>query len=220
MSERNTVLRMCVQLVRVFSINCCLLYTELFLMSRSFGAASFCITVSGFYQKMENVISKFQSQTLFQQQSGNSQLHLTNQEKHWDRQRHWNVLMGYSTSSKLWHETEAAFQSGSKTVIGSNQESKAITCQKCKLLFYGRSRVSNLNKHVGAMHLLKRPHVCEECGKAFQYLYKLNRHKESVHLGLKPYNCPDCNKQFSDRSNMTKHVKNRSCFRAKSLLPK
>lgn len=163
------------------------------------------------------MVSEFQNQNIIQSQNNNSSNGLGIQKEiHWDRKRHWNVLMGYSSNSKLMQETNDVFQIQSNSFTVFNQESKAITCQKCKLLFYGRSRVSNLNKHVGALHVKKRPHVCEVCGKAFQYFYKLNRHKESVHLGLKPYACPDCEKHFSDRSNMTKHVRNRSCCRSKT----
>lgn len=140
------------------------------------------------------------------------------QQKIVDRKRHWNVLMGCSAVSSFMSQDDSSILVNENGFGLSIRESNALICQKCKLLFYGRSRVSNLNKHVGATHLKKRPHICEECGKAFQYAYKLSRHRDSVHRGLKPYRCPDCDKQFSDRSNMTKHVRNKSCYRKKDSL--
>lgn len=139
-------------------------------------------------------------------------------EKHLDRRRHWNILMGYQDNFNVKHQEESKQLMNQHSSLRPDQDTKAITCQKCKLLFYGRSKVSNYNKHIGATHLKKRPHVCDLCGKAFQYVYKLNRHRESVHLGLKPFHCPDCKKQFSDRSNMTKHVKNKSCVRSNRVV--
>lgn len=127
-----------------------------------------------------------------------------------DRRRHWEILLG-SSGSESNDSNIDSYQF--KDLTASSSLAEPLVCQKCKLHFYGRSKVSNLNKHVGATHLKKRPHVCAECGKAFQYAYKLGRHQDSVHKGLKPFKCPECSKLFSDRSNMTKHIRNRSCRR-------
>lgn len=124
---------------------------------------------------------------------------------------HWDIILGASGSLK---ETEKAERKSEK---GREDESKSerLECQRCKLSFYGRSRVSNLNKHMGAAHLGKRPFACDECKKKFQFLYQLNRHKATVHRGVRPYECMYCNQRFSDKSNMTKHIRGRSCMREK-----
>lgn len=124
-------------------------------------------------------------------------------------QKHWEILLGPTLPTPIEPSKSTIQPSSSK----SNQlkDSDTLMCEQCNHRFHGRSRVSNLNKHVGATHIHKRPHVCRICGKKFQYPYKLNKHKKAVHLGIKPHRCPQCKRDFGDRSNMMKHVRNKSC---------
>lgn len=132
-----------------------------------------------------------------------------------NRRSHWEILMGTSSGPSemgkdgVIIESTVCVNTGEEGDLGGG----IVTCEDCNISFSGRSKVSNLNKHIGASHLQKRPHVCDMCSKAFQYAYKLKKHTDSVHRGLKPFKCPDCNKFFSDRSNTTKHIRNRSCLR-------
>lgn len=127
------------------------------------------------------------------------------------RRTHWNILLGTSSTLPERRKLDDTTRKSSED-YGRGKES--LECKRCKIKFYGRSRVSNLNKHVGAAHLNKRPFGCSECKKEFQFHYRLQKHIDTVHLGIKPFSCKHCNQRFSDKSNMTKHVRGRSCLRS------
>ncbi|XP_078520617.1 uncharacterized protein LOC144785710 [Lissotriton helveticus] len=50
----------------------------------------------------------------------------------------------------------------------------------------------------------KKPFMCTECDKSFNYQYKLINHLRS-HTGEKPFVCKDCRKTFSQISNLRHH---------------
>lgn len=147
----------------------------------------------------------------FQQSTGSCKAYFDyNRLKQRDKEtrRHWETVIGgpVSINSKI------SYLPNKETgLIKGNVEINSLVCKQCKVKFFGRSKVSNLNKHINATHLNKRPFSCDLCKKRFHYPYKLEQHKNTVHRGIKPYRCQDCGKKFSDKSNLTKHNKSRSC---------
>lgn len=125
---------------------------------------------------------------------------------------HWNILLGKS-STHPFSEVRKLEKKTPESHEDYRNGRESLECKSCKIKFYGRSRVSNLNKHIGAAHLNKRPFRCNKCQKEFQFQYRLQKHVDTVHLGIRPFSCNRCDQRFSDKSNRKKHVQGRSCRR-------
>ncbi|XP_042306571.1 zinc finger protein 436-like [Sceloporus undulatus] len=81
---------------------------------------------------------------------------------------------------------------------------------------------------------VEKKHVCQDCGKAFQYKFELVKHYRThtgekpfeclacgkrffqsthlnahlrIHTGEKPYECPKCGRSFNRRSTLTEHLR-------------
>ena len=89
-------------------------------------------------------------------------------------------------------------------VHGVGVKIKKFLCNICGKKFTSNS---DLKFHIRAVHENQRPHVCDECGKAFKRLTVLNKH-QSVHTGEKPYLCKICNKTFTRSNGARIHCKN------------
>lgn len=129
-----------------------------------------------------------------------------NQEAEKDkRKRHWETVLGNSAMDQATDCFANSFQ--------KSQSSKgdALVCEECNMGFFGKSKVSNHNKHFNSVHLKNFPHRCPRCPKKFQYRHKLEHHINTVHRGIKPFSCNQCGRLFSDKSNLSKHRNGRSC---------
>ncbi|XP_012498795.1 PREDICTED: zinc finger protein 613 [Propithecus coquereli] len=65
---------------------------------------------------------------------------------------------------------------------------------------------SQLIKHQRTQKMIHKPHICNECGKAFLKKSRLTDHQR-VHTGEKPHGCSICGKAFSRKSRLTEHQK-------------
>lgn len=68
-----------------------------------------------------------------------------------------------------------------------------------------------LNTHV-KRHLEDKAYCCDVCGKRFVIPFELKRHQR-IHNGYKPYKCQFCEREFSDISSKTKHERTHTGFR-------
>ncbi|XP_007956601.1 zinc finger protein 793 [Orycteropus afer afer] len=92
----------------------------------------------------------------------------------------------------------------------SNGE-KTWECSQCEKVFshnpaltYKPAGTSSLVYKRKRIPPIEKPHICNECGKAFCYKSEFIRHQRS-HTGEKPYGCTDCGKAFSHKSTLIKH---------------
>uniref|UniRef100_A0A8C7X0T2 C2H2-type domain-containing protein n=1 Tax=Oryzias sinensis TaxID=183150 RepID=A0A8C7X0T2_9TELE len=104
---------------------------------------------------------------------------------------------------------------------------RVLCCQLCPRIFF---YLSDLERHA-ITHSQKKPHVCQQCGKAFkrsshlQHIHtgqrnfvcsictkrfreagELQRHQR-VHTGEKPYQCQLCHTRFAERNTLRRHTK-------------
>ena len=69
-------------------------------------------------------------------------------------------------------------------------------CEICDRSFSGKQ---NLNKHIAAVHELKKPFGCKICKKKFARKEKLNRHVLTLHEKIKPFQCSVCDHKTSSK---------------------
>ena len=79
-------------------------------------------------------------------------------------------------------------------------------CEICDRSFSGKQ---NLNKHIAAVHELKKPFGCKICKKKFARKEKLNRHVLTLHEKIKPFQCSVCDHKTSSKGNMKSHINSR-----------
>ncbi|VVC99044.1 unnamed protein product, partial [Leptidea sinapis] len=65
---------------------------------------------------------------------------------------------------------------------------------------------------------VRRPHMCEECGKIYQTQAALKYH-HLTHKGEKPFACPHCDKSFTGKIGLTKHLRVHSDVTVKTTYP-
>uniref|UniRef100_A0A3Q4BMR0 C2H2-type domain-containing protein n=1 Tax=Mola mola TaxID=94237 RepID=A0A3Q4BMR0_MOLML len=68
-----------------------------------------------------------------------------------------------------------------------------------RVFFY----LSDLERHA-ITHSQKKPHVCQQCGKAFKRSSHLQRHKH-IHTGQRNFVCPICAKRFREAGELQRH---------------
>ena len=78
--------------------------------------------------------------------------------------------------------------------------------QKCTLCNNSFRTKQNLNKHIAAVHELKKPFLCQFCSKEFARKEKLKQHVLTVHEKLKLFQCSICNHKTGDKGNMKRHI--------------
>ncbi|CRK98104.1 CLUMA_CG011472, isoform A [Clunio marinus] len=66
---------------------------------------------------------------------------------------------------------------------------------------------ANLNVHHNLVHLKIKNFVCDFDGKCFGKLSDIARHIQAVHLKLTPYHCKECPKKFKESGALKKHMK-------------
>ena len=57
------------------------------------------------------------------------------------------------------------------------------------------------------MHLNKKEHKCEECGKSFGQKAHLSTHLKAIHLNRKDHKCEVCGKYFGSEAHLSTQVK-------------
>lgn len=97
-------------------------------------------------------------------------------------------------------------KSGGRARAGAGKYSggKVFHCRQCSSTF---SQQFNLNKHVRAVHEMRRPFECEVCHSKFQQRSHRKMHFLAVHEKLRQYSCDRCNYSFSWRGVLKKHRK-------------
>ena len=61
--------------------------------------------------------------------------------------------------------------------------------------------------HIAAVHEGRKPHVCQQCGKAFSQRASLKAHIETQHEGKKDFHtCHICGKTFQQKSYLKIHI--------------
>ena len=84
---------------------------------------------------------------------------------------------------------------------------KDLNCDYCGKIF---SELSNLKRHIKAIHEGIKAHKCEKCGKSFSQAAGLKIHIKGVHEGVKhnyDHHCDTCGKSFTQSSSLKIHVK-------------
>uniref|UniRef100_A0A7N4PK32 Zinc finger and SCAN domain containing 10 n=1 Tax=Sarcophilus harrisii TaxID=9305 RepID=A0A7N4PK32_SARHA len=89
--------------------------------------------------------------------------------------------------------------------LGLHGEEKSLQGAECGKSFPpGANEQQQQQQQQQQAPLEKKPHVCGECGKAFQRSEHLVTHQR-IHTGEKPFSCQDCGRAFSQSSQLTSH---------------
>lgn len=77
---------------------------------------------------------------------------------------------------------------------------------KCKLCPFSSAERNKLAMHARSVHEGRRPFACLKCGATFSQASDRKRHTLVRHEGHRPYSCTVCTKSFGRRSSLTQHV--------------
>mmetsp|Transcript_3051 Transcript_3051/g.9319 ORF Transcript_3051/g.9319 Transcript_3051/m.9319 type:complete len:418 (-) Transcript_3051:191-1444(-) len=141
-----------------------------------------------------------------------------------------NIVLSFELNCGISSSEEIS----SLAVSSSRSRAPArFPCPHCPRTF---ARRFDMHRHVDAVHMNKRPHVCSDCSQAFKQaahlkehvrtyhdinklrcevcsrdfgsVPRLKRHVESVHLNLHQHTCDKCGQVYKERSHMHKHKQN------------
>ena len=66
------------------------------------------------------------------------------------------------------------------------------------------STATELKRHISAVHKKLKPHICDQCGRAFSQRTQLRTHSR-VHTGETPFGCEKCQKKFKFAATRDSH---------------
>ena len=66
------------------------------------------------------------------------------------------------------------------------------------------STLQVMDKHISAVHKKLKPHICDQCGKAFNQRDQMKTHSR-VHTGETPFGCEKCHKKFKFHATRNSH---------------
>ncbi|XP_077295780.1 uncharacterized protein LOC143918007 [Arctopsyche grandis] len=84
-----------------------------------------------------------------------------------------------------------------------DDEAKKYKCKHCSKRYY---QSCTLSRHIKAVHLQERRHVCQKCGNSFFDKSGLVEHMLK-HTGIKNFHCEICTKSYGRRFTLTEHMK-------------
>ena len=88
--------------------------------------------------------------------------------------------------------------------MGKEPKSRIHACPQCD---YKTGNVSDLRKHVRAVHEKRRDHACPLCDATCGGAGSLRRHVRTVHEQRRDHACPQCDAAFGQASKLTRHVR-------------
>ena len=115
-----------------------------------------------------------------------------------------------------------------RTLLGREKKDKKYVCSHCSKRFHFRQRkdmcearhsrlkctydgcsmtastLQVMDKHISAVHKKLKPHICDQCGKAFNQRDQMKTHSR-VHTGETPFGCEKCHKKFKFHATRNSH---------------
>ncbi|XP_034249078.1 zinc finger protein Xfin-like isoform X2 [Thrips palmi] len=83
------------------------------------------------------------------------------------------------------------------------QDTKPFLCKLCLATFWHQSQVQ---RHVRAVHTLRKPFKCRVCVSSFASQRILNNHVKQVHSMPRPYTCSVCFMRYGEREELMQHL--------------
>ena len=100
--------------------------------------------------------------------------------------------------------SEAKLRVKSTPPMVKEPKSRRHACPQC---VFKTKNVSDLRKHVRAVHEKRRDHACSQCDAAFGQAGNLRTHVRTVHEQRRDHACPQCDAAFGEASTLRKHVR-------------
>ena len=85
------------------------------------------------------------------------------------------------------------------------EEQKGFKCVECASVF---PQSLDVRRHIRAVHMKIKDHVCHKCGFTTEFMQTLMRHKKTVH---KEYSCNMCDSKHVDRRLLMVHMRKVHC---------
>ena len=85
------------------------------------------------------------------------------------------------------------------------EEQKGFKCVECASVF---PQSLDVRRHIRAVHMKIKDHVCHKCGFTTEFMQTLMRHKKTVH---KEYSCNMCDSKHVDRRLLMVHMREVHC---------